>query len=60
MARALHGPAALAGRYDLTVEAQGQEIRRSNIELNVNDRLTVDARLEVGRVEEQVVVETSA
>ena len=53
-------PLILAGRYDLTVEAQGfKKFVRSNIELNVNDRLTVDARLEVGRVEEQVVVETS-
>lgn len=53
-------PLLLAGRYDLTVEAQGfKKFVRNNIELNVNDRLTVDARLEVGRVEEQVVVETS-
>jgi len=57
---AYSAPLLLAGRYDLTVEAQGfKKFVRNNIELNVNDRLTVDPRLEVGRVEEQVVVETS-
>ncbi len=51
----------LAGRYDLTIEARGfKKFIRNNIELNVNDRLTVDAKLDVGRVEEEVVVETSS
>jgi hypothetical protein len=50
----------LAGRYSLTVEANGfKKFVRNNIEVNVNDRLTVDASLEVGKVEEEVVVETA-
>src|SRR5262252_4128215 len=57
---AYSAPLILAGRYNLTVEARGfKKFVRNNIEVNVNGRLTVDARLEVGRVEEEVVVETS-
>lgn len=57
---AYSAPLLLTGRYDLTIEVKGfKKFIRNNIELNVNDRLTVDARLEVGRVEEEVVVETS-
>lgn len=57
---AYSAPLLLAGRYDLTVEAAGfKKFIRNNIELNVNDRLTVDVRLEVGRVEEEVMVETA-
>jgi hypothetical protein len=53
-------PLLLAGRYSLSVEASGfKKFVRNNIEVNVNDRLTVDASLEVGRVEEEVVIETS-
>src|SRR5262245_5664906 len=53
-------PLILAGRYSLTVEANGfKKFVRNNIEVNVNDRLTVDASLEVGKVEEEVVIETA-
>src|SRR5688572_15923173 len=57
---AYSAPLILAGRYSLTVEANGfKKFVRTNIEVNVNDRLTVDASLEVGKVEEEVVVETA-
>jgi hypothetical protein len=58
---AYSAPLLLVGRYSLTVEASGfKKFVRNNIEVNVNDRLTVDANLEVGKVEEEVVVETAA
>jgi carboxypeptidase family protein/TonB-dependent receptor-like protein len=57
---AYSAPLLLVGRYSLSVEASGfKKFVRNNIEVNVNDRLTVDANLEVGRVEEEVVVETA-
>ncbi|HEY7181880.1 MAG TPA: carboxypeptidase regulatory-like domain-containing protein [Blastocatellia bacterium] len=53
-------PLLLAGHYSLSVEASGfKKFIRNNIEVNVNDRLTVDASLEVGKVEEEVVIETA-
>jgi len=40
-------PLLLAGHYSLTVEASGfKKFIKNNIEVNVNDRLTVDASLE--------------
>jgi hypothetical protein len=50
----------LAGRYNVVVEAKGfKKVTKNDIEMNVGDRLTVDVRLEVGGVEESVLVETS-
>jgi len=57
---AYSAPLLLVGRYDVTIEAQNfKRFTRNNVELNVNDRLTVDATLEVGQVTEVVIVETS-
>jgi outer membrane receptor protein involved in Fe transport len=45
------------GRYELAVEAKGfKKSVRKDIELNVNDKLTVDFRLEVGDVQAEVTV----
>jgi hypothetical protein len=57
---AYSAPLLLAGRYSLTIEASGfKKFIRNGIEVNVNDRLTVDASLEVGKVEEEVVIDSS-
>jgi hypothetical protein len=48
------------GHYSVTVEAQGfKKSIKSAIELNVADNLTVDVRLEVGDVQQQVTVEAN-
>src|SRR5262245_22600854 len=58
---AYSAPLLLIGHYAVTIEAPNfKKFSRSNIELNVNDRLTVDATLEVGQVTEVVQVESSA
>ena len=49
------------GRYSITFEAQGfKKATVKNIELNVNDQLTVNGRMEVGDVRQEVTVEASA
>src|SRR5215475_9388119 len=49
------------GHYSVTVESPNfKKFSRTNIELNVNARLTVDATLEVGQVTEVVQVESGA
>ncbi|MBI1750384.1 MAG: TonB-dependent receptor [Acidobacteria bacterium] len=49
------------GHYSVTVEAPGfRKTTQRNIELNVNEKLTINLTLEVGRVEETVTVEASA
>jgi Carboxypeptidase regulatory-like domain len=46
------------GRYSVTVEFKGfKKFVKKDIELNVSDRLTVDAALETGAVTETVTVE---
>src|SRR5262245_57335541 len=46
------------GHYKVTVEASGfKTFVRQNIELNVNDKLTVNAALQVGSTTESVLVE---
>ncbi len=58
---AYSAPLLLIGHYAVTIESPNfKRFTRSNIELNVNDRLTVDATLEVGQVTEVVQVESSA
>ena len=57
---AYSAPLLLAGRYTVVVEAKGfKKAIKKDIELNVSDQVTVDVRLEVGGVEEEVVIETS-
>jgi hypothetical protein len=57
---AYSAPLLPVGRYEVSIEARNfKKFNRSGIELNVNDRLTVDATLEVGQVTEVVTVETS-
>ena len=54
-------PLLLIGRYSVTVEATGfKRYTRSDIELNVNDRISVDVTLEAGGVNEEVVVQAGA
>jgi hypothetical protein len=46
------------GHYAVAVEAKGfKKSTRSGVELNVNDKLTVDFKLEVGDVQAEVTVE---
>src|SRR5215470_12978994 len=53
-------PFLLAGHYSVTVEATGfKKWVKNDIELNVNDRIAVDATLEAGAVNEEVVVTAS-
>ncbi|HKX31815.1 MAG TPA: carboxypeptidase regulatory-like domain-containing protein, partial [Blastocatellia bacterium] len=53
-------PLLPVGHYAVTIEATGfKKFTRSRIELNVNDRLTEDATLEVGPVTQEVVIESS-
>ncbi len=48
------------GHYSVTAEAQGfKKATQTNIELNVNDKLTVNLTLEVGSVEQTVTVEAT-
>jgi hypothetical protein len=48
------------GHYAVTVEASGFKKHTSkDIELNVNDRLTVDVALEVGGASEEVVIQAA-
>jgi Carboxypeptidase regulatory-like domain/TonB-dependent Receptor Plug Domain len=57
---AYSAPLLPVGSYAVTIEAPSfKKFTRSRIELNVNDRLTVDATLEVGQLTEEVVVESS-
>ena len=54
-------PFLLAGHYSVTVEATGfKRFVKNDIELNVNDRIAVDATLEAGAVSEEVVVTAGA
>jgi hypothetical protein len=49
------------GHYSVTFEAKGfKKSITKDIELNVNDRLTVNGKLEVGDVQQEVTVEASA
>jgi carboxypeptidase family protein/TonB-dependent receptor-like protein len=54
-------PLLPAGHYSVTIEASGfKKFTKTDIELNVNDRLAVDASLEAGGVSEEVVVTAEA
>src|SRR5258706_14628440 len=54
-------PFLLAGHYSVTVEAAGfKKYVKTDIDLNVNDRIAVDATLEPGAVSEEVVVTAGA
>jgi hypothetical protein len=54
-------PFLLAGHYSVTVEAAGfKKYVKNDIDLNVNDRIAVDATLEPGAVSEEVVVTAGA
>jgi hypothetical protein len=49
------------GRYSVTVEFKGfKKFVKNDIELNVSDRLTVDAALQTGALTETVFVETDS
>jgi hypothetical protein len=49
------------GRYSVTVEAKGfQKYVKANIELNVNDRLTISPQLRVGSSEQVIEVQAEA
>src|SRR5262249_21267587 len=49
------------GHYTVTVEAKGfKKTTTGAIELNVNDRLTVNVKIEVGDVSSEITVESSA
>jgi outer membrane receptor protein involved in Fe transport len=50
-----------AGHYSVTVEATGfKKFVKTDIDLNVNDRIAVDATLEAGAVSEEIVVTAGA
>ncbi|HZM87605.1 MAG TPA: carboxypeptidase regulatory-like domain-containing protein, partial [Blastocatellia bacterium] len=50
-----------AGHYSVTVEAAGfKKYVKTDIEINVNDRIAVDATLEAGAVSEEIVVSAGA
>src|SRR5690349_8203387 len=54
-------PLLQAGRYSVTVEAAGfKKYTQTDIQVNVNDRLTVDVALEAGAITEEVHVEAGA
>lgn len=54
-------PFLLAGHYSVTVEAAGfKKFVKTDIELNVNSRIAVDATLEAGAVNEEVTVAAGA
>jgi len=54
-------PFLLAGHYSVTVEAAGfKKYVKTDIDLNVNDRIAVDATLDPGAVSEEVVVTAGA
>ena len=49
------------GQYSVTVEAKGfKKFTTSGLTLNVNDKATVNAKLEVGEVTEQITVQADA
>jgi hypothetical protein len=49
------------GRYDLRIQQTGfKAFQRTGIVLNVNDAVTIDAPLEIGRTEETVTVSSTA
>jgi Carboxypeptidase regulatory-like domain/TonB-dependent Receptor Plug Domain len=53
-------PVLPIGHYSLTVEGKGfKRSTKKDIELNVNDRLTVNFNLEVGDVQQEVTVEAN-
>src|SRR5579864_7451784 len=50
-----------AGTYKLAVTSQGfQTFTTTDIDLKVNDKLSIDVALEVGTVQQQVVIEANA
>ncbi|MFL6275585.1 MAG: carboxypeptidase regulatory-like domain-containing protein [Blastocatellia bacterium] len=58
---AYSAPLLQAGSYAVTVEAAGfKKYTKTDIQLNVNDRLSVDVALEAGAITEEVHVEASA
>jgi hypothetical protein len=57
---AYSAPLLRVGHYSVTIEAPGfKQFTQTGIELNVNDRLTVDAALQVGGASEVVTVQAS-
>ena len=47
------------GKYSITVEAKGfKKSTQTNITLNVNDKLTVNTKLEIGDVQQEITVES--
>jgi outer membrane receptor protein involved in Fe transport len=53
-------PLLPVGNYSVTVEAKGfKKATQKDITLNVNDKLTVNAKLEVGDVQQEVTVEAT-
>src|SRR2546423_2111337 len=58
---AYSAPLLQAGTYAVTVEAAGfKKYTKTDIQLNVNDRLSVDVALEAGAITEEVHVEAGA
>ncbi|MEW6128196.1 MAG: carboxypeptidase regulatory-like domain-containing protein [Acidobacteriota bacterium] len=57
---AYSAPLLPIGRYSVSVEAAGfKRYTKTDIELNVNDRITVDINLEVGGATEEVVIQAA-
>ncbi len=53
-------PLLLIGNYSVSIEATGfKKFTKTGIEVNVSDRLTVDATLEVGGTTEEVIVQAA-
>ena len=53
-------PLLAVGNYSVTVEAKGfKKTTQKDITLNVNDKLTVNVKLEVGDVQQEVTVEAT-
>jgi hypothetical protein len=47
------------GKYSITVEAKGfKKSTQTNITLNVNDKLTVNTKLEIGDVQQEITIES--
>lgn len=53
-------PLLPVGKYSVTAEAKGfKKVTQTNVMLNVNDKLTINLKLEVGDVQQEVTVQAA-